>query len=293
MDFDVIIIGGGPAGLTASIYCVRRKLKTLVVERLATGGQMLLTNEIGNWPGDKMVSGAVLASRMEDHAKSLGVEFAFDEVKGLELDGDEKQVILRDKQYSAKAVILATGGMHKRLKVPGEQEYTGKGVSYCATCDGPFFKDKQVAVIGGGNMALEDALYLNEVADKTYLVMSKMSAEEILYEKVKDSGVEVIADDLAAVEGSSLVEAALLKSGRHLAVEGVFIAVGSKPSTELAQESGIELDERGFVKIDRSCKTNIEGVYAAGDVTGGIPQISTAVGEGATAALTAYGYVKA
>lgn len=291
-DFDVVIVGGGPAGLTAAIYCVRRKLNTAVVERLALGGQMLLTNEIGNWPGDKLISGVDLAARMEEHAKSLGVNFIFDEANGIDVSGAEKKVLLRDRPLSCKALILAMGGQHKKLKVKGEEEYAGKGVSYCATCDGPFFKGKAIAVAGGGNMALEDALYMSEMASKVYLISPKITAEEVLTDKVKASQAEIITDELAEISGETLVKKITLKSGRSLDVEGVFIAVGSKPSTELASEAGVELDERGFIKVGRGMETNVKGVFAAGDVTGGIPQISTAVGDGATAALKAYGHVK-
>ncbi len=292
-DFDVVIVGGGPAGLTAGIYCVRRKLRTAIVERTALGGQMLLTNEIGNWPGDKLVSGIELAARMEEHVKSLDVKIIFDEVIGLDLGNTEKKVFLRDRTLTCTTVILATGGQHKKLKIRGEEEFAGRGVSYCATCDGPFFKGKDVVVVGCGNMALEDALYLSEVASKVTLICRKFTAEEVLVEKIKAANIDAIVEDgLDEVFGGQLVKGVRLKSGKTIDAEGVFIAIGSKPSTELASEAGVGLDERGFIKVNRNMETSIPGVYAAGDVTGGIPQISTAVGEAATAALKAYSYVK-
>jgi len=292
MDYDVVIVGGGPAGLTAGIYCVRRKLKAVVIERGALGGQMLHTSDIENWPGDRLVKGEELARRMAEHAKSLGVEFRYDEVAGFTTDRLEKTVILRKESITCKAVILATGGQHKKAKVKGEEEYAGRGVSYCAICDGPFFKVKKVAVVGGGNMAVEDTLYLSELAAKTYLIAKKLTAEEALVEKLKKSKVETIEDGIAEVHGEGTVKAIKLLSGKTLEVEGVFISEGHTPSTELAKQVGIKLDDRGFIDVNRSMETNIPGVYAAGDVTGGIPQITTAVGEGCTAAMKAYAYVK-
>jgi len=292
MDYDVVIVGGGPAGLTAGIYCVRRKLKAAVVERAALGGQMNNTPEIANWPGDKLVSGPDLARRMTEHAKSLGVEFIFDDVIGLNLTDKAKTIQLRQKQLTGQAVILATGGAHKKMRISGEDEFEGRGVSYCSTCDGPFFKGKDVAVVGSGNMAVEDALYLSELAGKTYLVSKALIAEDSLQARLRKSRVEYVKDAAVGITGSETVESVKLAGGRTLKVAGVFISEGHVPSSELAGNAGVELDERGFIKVNRSMETNISGVYAAGDITGGIPQIATAVGEGCTAALKAYGYLK-
>ncbi|MBD3388429.1 MAG: FAD-binding protein [Candidatus Altiarchaeales archaeon] len=292
MDYDVVIIGGGPAGLTAGIYCVRRGLKALVVERGSLGGKVLMASEIENWPGDRHVTGEELSKRMSDHAKGLGVEFVYNEAIMLGLAGDVKNVTLRDRELSCKAVILATGGQTVKASVKGEEEFSGRGVSYCATCDGPLFKGKAVAVVGGGNMAVEDAVYIDDLSSKTYLVADEIKAEESLQERLKKSGVEVLEDSLSEIVGSEFVEGVRLKSGKDLEVNGVFICQGSTPSTELAKQSGVELDERSFIGVNRDMETNIPGVYAAGDVTGGVPQIATAVGEGATAALRAYVHVK-
>jgi thioredoxin reductase (NADPH) len=291
-DYDVIIVGGGPAGLTAGIYSVRRKLKTLVVERSALGGQMLSTNEIANWPGDKLVSGHELGKRMVEHARSLGVEFMFDDVIALDLKTAPKKVTLRQKELSCSAVILATGGQHKKAKIKGEQDYEGKGVSYCATCDAPFFKGKKVAVVGSGNMAVEDAMYLSELTERTYLVSKTLNAEEALHARLKKSKVEYLQDSFVEITGADFVESVSLAGGSSLKVDGIFISEGHSPSSELAKSAGVELDERGFIKVNRNMETNIPGVYAAGDITGGIPQIATAVGEGCTAALKAYGFMK-
>jgi len=278
--------------LTAGIYCVRRGLKAAVVERQALGGKMNMASEVENWPGDRLVRGVELAERMGGHAKSLGVEFIFNEAVGLDVKGGEKRVYLRDGELTCSAVILATGVQVAKLKVKGEEEYVGRGVSYCATCDGPFFKGKAVAVVGGGNMAVEDALYMAELASKTYLIAKEVKAEEALKEKLKSSKVEVISDSLAGVAGSESVESAALSSGRKLRVDGVFICDAGKPLTELAGQSGVKLDAKGFIKVNRDMETNVPGVYAAGDATGGVPQIAVAAGEGATAALKAYGHVR-
>jgi thioredoxin reductase (NADPH) len=291
-DYEVVIVGGGPAGLTAAIYCVRRKLKALLIERGNLGGQVNQTPEIANWPGDKTVGGPDLARRMGEHAKSLGAEIAFDDVIGLELSGKEKRIYLRQRQLTSSAVILATGGAHVKLKLKGEEEFEGRGVSYCATCDGPFFKGKSVAVVGSGNMAVEDALYMKDLAKKVYLISKTLIAEESLQNKLSQSGVEFVKDKAAEISGVGTVKSVRLESGSTLAVDGVFVSEGHVPSTELAKGSGVMLDERGFIKVNRSMETNLSGVYAAGDVTGGIPQIATAVGEGCTAALRAYGYLK-
>jgi thioredoxin reductase (NADPH) len=292
MDFDVVIVGGGPAGLTAGIYCVRRDLEAVVVERNLPGGNMQQAAEIENWPGNKHVSGAELSERMAGHAKSLGVEFIYNEVIALGLRGDVKSVTLRDRELTCSAIILATGGKVAKLKVKGEEEYSGKGVSYCATCDGPFFKDKAVAVVGAGNMAVEDALYIRELASKTYLVAKEVKADKSLMEKLESSSVEVIADSLTEISGADFVESVKLSSGKELQVGGVFICGGHTASSELAKQAGVELDEKGSIRVDRDMRTNIPGVFAAGDVTGGIPQITVAAGEGCIAALTAYGHVK-
>ncbi len=288
----MVIVGGGPAGLTAAIYCVRRKLKAVVLERMTLGGQMQLASEIGNWPGDTLISGVELSKRMEEHAKSLGAEFIYDEAVSMDLQGGEKTITLRDKKITSSAVILATGGQHRKLKVKGEEDYVGKGVSYCATCDGPFFKGRKVVVVGGGNMAVEDALYLNTLASKTYLVSDKLTAEEVLLERLESSGVEAVSDSVVEILGDEFLNSVALKSGETLDVEGVFIAAGSVPSAEVASQAGVELDDKGFIKVNRDMATNLPGVYAAGDVTGGIPQIAKAVGEACVAALRAYQHVK-
>ncbi len=300
MDYDVVIIGGGPGGMTAGIYAVRRSLKTLILERGLCGGQMQITPEIGNWPGTKMITGPELSANMQEHAKSLGVEFLTEEVIDLELKGEVKKVKTRNKEINAKTVIIATGGSHRKLEAKGEDKLVGRGVSYCATCDGPLFKGKTVAVIGGGNAAVEDALYLNNLAGKTYLVhrRDEFRAEEKQMKDLEASDIELVVDTVIdEIKGDPMVEELSLNNTKteklsSIKVDGVFISIGNVPSTQLAKKAGVDLDERGFISVDRDMKTNVPGVFAAGDVIGGIPQISTAVGEGCIAALKAYMYIK-
>ncbi len=293
--YDLVIIGAGPAGISAGIYAVRRNLKTVILEKASVGGQMLLTNDIENWPGFEMISGSDLAKRMESHAKKLGVEIKTGEVIGMSLDGDVKKLTTRDGEYETKAIIIASGGQHRKLGIKGEDEFAGKGVSYCATCDAPFFKGKAVAVVGGGNIAAEDALYLSEIASKVYLIHRKESlrAEEAIQKRLKEKGVEFILNaEVEEISGETFVNSIKLKDGKSIEVNGIFISIGIVPSTTMAKAAGVELDKKGYVKVNREQETNVQGVFAAGDVTGGVMQISTAVGEGCIAALSAYRYVK-
>jgi len=298
MIYDLIIVGGGPAGLTAGIYAARRKLSTLLIERGLSGGQMQIAHEIGNWPGMKVASGQKLGEEMEEHARSVGVEFVVDEVVRLDLNGEVKKVKCREAEYECKAVILALGGQHRKLNVKGEESFLGKGISYCATCDGPFFKDKTIAVVGGGNGAVEEAIYMTDIAKKVYLinVEGKLTAEEVLQEKLKAKNVEVLLNTkVEEICGKEFVNKIILDSAgkkKELTVEGVFIFIGHVPSIQIAKEAGVKLDKRGFISVDRSMHTNIPGVFAAGDVTGSIPQVVIASGSGATAALEAYKHVK-
>jgi len=298
MDYELVIVGGGPAGLTAGIYAARRKLKVLVVERGLCGGQMQVAHELGNWPGAKSVSGQKLSEEMEEHAKSVGVEFLMDEVVDLDIKGEVKKVRTREKTIACKVVILATGGQHRKLNVKGEESFVGKGVSYCATCDGPFFKGKTVAVIGGGNSAIEEAVYMGDIAGKVYLVHSesKLSAEEVIQDKLKGRQVTLMLNaKVEEISGKDFVEKIVVESrGKksEIPLQGVFISVGQVPSIQFARKAGVEVDAKGFIKVDSSMRTSIPGVYAAGDVTGQIPQVVIASGSAAIAALEAYKHVK-
>jgi len=298
--YDVIIIGGGPGGMTAAIYAAKRELKTLLIEKGPFGGYMLLTNNIENYPGFLKVSGSELSEKMEEQVRSLRVDIVSDEATKLHLEGNVKKVDTVEGTYEGKAIILAVGGGHKKLEVKGEKEYTGRGVSYCSTCDAPFYKGKTVAIVGGGNSAISDALYLSDVAKKVYLIHRReaLRAEESRQAELRKRGVDILLNTgIDGIIGDKLVNAIQIRDlvdnqVKRLSVDGVFISIGTVPHSELAKYAGVKLDDKNFIKVDRNQETNVEGVFAAGDVTGGVLQISTAVGEGCIAALSAYKYVK-
>lgn len=297
---DVIIIGGGPAGLAAGIYAVRRGLSTLIIEKKMPGGQLLLIKEIENYPGFGVIVGEELAARMTEQAKRLGVEFVMEEAVDMQPAGNVKKITTPENEYSAKTIIIAKGGEYLKLGIPGEQELTGRGVSFCATCDGPFFKNRVIAVVGGGNKAVGDALYLSGMAKKTYLIHRRdtLRAEETNQKKLEECGVELILDTIVEeVTGGPLVRSIKLRNvkteeKRELPVDGIFISIGILPKTDVEKKSEIAVDGKGFIKVDRNQETNVLGVYAAGDITGGVMQITTAVGDGCVAALSAYKYIK-
>jgi len=300
MIYDVIIIGGGPAGMTSAIYAAKRELKTLLIEKGVIGGYMLLTSNIENYPGFLKISGTDLSALMEEQVRNLPVEIVNADATKLELEGNIKKVSTSDGTFEGKSVIITVGGGHKKLEVKGEKEYTGKGVSYCATCDAPFYKGRTVAIIGGGNSAIQDVMYLSDVAKKVYLIHRRetLRAEEARQRELKKKGVEIMLNTaVEEIAGEKLVNSIKIKDRttgeeKRLKVDGVFISIGTIPHSELAKEAGVLLDDKNFIKVDRNQETNIEGVFAAGDVTGGVLQICTAAGEGCIAALSAYKHVK-
>lgn len=296
MEQDVLIVGGGPGGLTAAIYLARYGLKTLVIEKSALGGKVNVNPLIENYPGFESVSGEELARRMHMHALRAGASILSpEEVIKLELRSEPKRVYTRSgKEFLAKALVIATGAEERKLGVPGEEELFGKGVSYCAVCDGPFFRGKRVVVVGGGNTAAISALHLSRIASEVTLVHRRagMRAERALVDKLKDAAnVKLRLNSVVTrVVGSSRVEGVILKDlgggGESLVeAEGVFIFVGVEPRSELAKEAGVEVDEKGFIRVDCWQRTNVTGVYAVGDVTGEPMQIAKAVGDGVRAAV--------
>ncbi|MEM3816098.1 MAG: FAD-dependent oxidoreductase [Candidatus Bathyarchaeia archaeon] len=298
--YDVIIIGGGPAGLTAAIYASRTGLKTLVLEENVPGGRALEAPLIENFPGfPDGISGAELVERMLKQAERFGAEMRFpEEVLDMDLSKSIKTVATRRGKYYGYSIIITTGTQRKKLTVPGEVEFLGRGVSYCAVCDAPFFRDKIVAVIGLNNEALEDALYISGFASKVIVIShgEKAAVEEGLLQQAREKqNIEFIDARVKSINGDIYVNSITIMDQTGIAeipVDGVFIVLGSVPVTSIVKRAGIMVDERGCIKVDRSQSTNIEGVFAAGDCTCGGMQVATAVGEGAMAALQAYRYVK-
>jgi thioredoxin reductase (NADPH) len=299
--YDVIIIGGGPAGLTAAVYCSRAGINTLALERLVPGGQAATAAKIENWPGTLETAGIELAMNMVQHAKASGAKLQYEEVVALELDGSLKLVKTRKETFECKAVILAFGAKKRTANVPGEQEFLGRGVSYCATCDGAFFRNKTVMVVGGGNAAVEDALYLAAICPKVYLINknNELNADTNLLQQLKENSIiEVMPNfQIIAIMGESAVEKVKIKSTlsseeKLLDVKGVFLAIGTVPQNSLIIGK-IELDEKGYVKADEFCTTEIAGVFVAGDLRKKqLKQVVTAAADGANAAFSAQKYIK-
>ena len=294
-DYDVIIIGGGPAGLSAGIYAARAGLECVILEKGVPGGQVLTSPSIENYPGFPEVQGMKLMEIMAEHAKRYVEIKEGEEV--LRIRGGEKfDLVTTSGRYTSRALILSTGSSHRKLEVPGEEGMTGKGVSYCATCDGFFYKGKEVIVVGGGNTALTDALYLSSINCRVTIVHRRdlFRADRHLQDSVKQHKIPTIMDTVVEeiIEGEQVTGVKLrnLKTGvlQTKPVDGVFVAVGELPSSQLAAELGLDMDQGGFVNVDKSFRTNVPFVYAAGDVSGGIRQIVAAVHGGAAAALASF-----
>lgn len=303
MIYDVIIIGGGPAGLSAGIYSSRSRLKTLLIEKAGCGGQIAITDDLENYPGfEEGINGFDIAVKMEKQARNFGTEIVYGEVLSLETEEKLKKVILSDQTYITKTIIIASGANFKKLNVKGEKEFIGRGVSYCATCDGPFFRNKEIAVVGGGNSALQEALYLTRFASKVNLIhrRDEFRAVKILQERVlKESKINVILN--ATVEeilGSENIEKIKIKNVKseqitELNVNGVFVFVGWNPNTKFLTESKIGLNEEGYIITNDEMQTSIQGIFACGDIRKKLlRQVVTAAGDGATASVAAQHYIE-
>lgn len=299
--YDLIIIGSGPAGLSAAIYGKRAGFDLLVIEKAPmSGGQVLNTYEVDNYLGMPHINGFDMGMQFRAHADKLGVEFREGEVISIEDRGDRKLVTVEREVLEAKTVILATGAHHARLDVPGEEELTGMGVSYCATCDGAFFKGKTVAVVGGGDVALEDAVYLARTCEKVYLIhrRDELRGAQVLQQELRGlPNVEFLySHTVTEIQGEDAVENLKLKNLKtgeisDLAVAGIFVAVGIHPDTELVKDIAA-CDESGYVLAGEDCVTNVAGLFAAGDIRRKpIRQIVTAVADGANAAVSAGVYI--
>ena len=302
-EWELVIVGGGAAGLTAGIYGARSGLRTLILEEKVPGGALTETPMIENYPGfPEGISGMDLASKLVKQAERMGVEIhELEAVNRLDLNSAEKTVYTDKTAYTASAVILALGSTHKTLDVPGEEELRGRGVSYCAVCDGAFFRGKRVLVVGGGNSAAVSALYLSNLASEVWLVhrRDRLRAEEALVRNIRSRGVKILWNTVVKeIKGKHRVESVVLldnKTGKpsELKVDGVFIQVGEKPNSEIARRAGVNVDEEGYIIVDNRQRTNIPGVYAAGDVTTcPVKQIGTAVGQAIIAATEAFGYIR-
>lgn len=299
--FELIIIGSGPAGLSAAIYAQRARLDTLVIEKeMMSGGQVLTTYEVDNYPGLPGISGFDLGMKLREHAEKLGTVFAVDKVLKIEEDGTDKLVVCEDGSYRTKAVLIATGAVHRKLGVPGEEELTGMGVSYCATCDGAFFRNKVTAVVGGGDVALEDAIFLSRICKKVYLIhrRDELRGAKSLQEAVfKQENIEILWDtQVAEIEGGSQVERLKLKNKRsgeerELEVQGVFIAVGITPNSQAFQ--GLVDMKQGYIVAGEDGVTSAAGIFAAGDVREKqLRQIITAAADGANAVTSVERYLR-
>ena len=300
--YDIVIVGAGPAGLTAAIYSAWLGLKTLVLEAGVAGGRAGLAPKIENFPGfPDGISGNELANRMRLQAERFNAEFRSDEeMIGLDLESETKKVISRKQTYQAPAIIIATGTQRRKLSVPGEAEFLGRGVSYCAVCDGPFFRNKAVAVIGNGEDAAADALSLADLANKITIVTQgkELTIDNTLLTKLQNKPkIEIVKGQVTRIVGEQMVNAIHFQSPSvqgevELAVRGVFVAMGNVPMTTVVRRAGIKTDLSGCLTVNRQQKTNIEGVFAAGDCTCGGMQVVTAAGEGAMAAMKASAYVR-
>jgi len=302
-SWDLIIIGAGAAGLAAGIYGARSGLKTLILEEKMAGGTTADAPIIENYPGFEKISGIELAQKMISHCRNTGVAIReFEKVLSLDLKGEKKIVKTNKTTYEAKAVIITSGSHYRELGVPGEKEFRGRGVSYCGICDGPLFKGKRVLVVGGGNSAVITALYIADLASEVKIAHRRdtFRAEEALVKALKEKdNVEILWNtEVKEIKGEKLVNKVALfnnKTGetKELTVDGVFVQVGEAPNSQIAQEAGVEVDDHRYIIVDIRQRTNITGVYAAGDVTNHpVKQVGTAAGQGITAALEAYGYIR-
>ena len=290
--YDIIIVGAGPAGLTAALYALRANKKVLILESKSYGGQIINAAKIENYPGIAEVSGFDYATTLYNQVKNLGAEFKFETVIRIE---EDKSVITKANTYQAKAIILATGSENRKLNLPNEDKFIGRGVSYCATCDGNFYRNKTVAVIGGGNTALEDAIYLSNLVEKLYLIhrRDEFRGEEKLVDELKTKeNVEIIFNsNVVSLNGDKKLDSIVVEDNsgnkKELNVDGLFIAIGREPKNSIFANI-IDLDENGYIKYTGDVYTNVTGIYVAGDAkVKELRQLTTAVSDGAIAATTA------
>lgn len=289
---DMVIIGSGPAGLTAAIYAARAKMNFVILEKMFSGGQINNTYEIENYPGMMGISGFELGTKFREHLEAFDIKIKTEEVLNLEINDKIKKVITNDNVYETRTIVLGTGAISRNLGIESEQKFAGRGVAYCATCDGAFYKDKITAVIGGSYVAVEDAIYLSRICKKVYLVhrRDKLRAEKGLQEKLFEiDNIEVVWDsNLVEITGEQKVEGMKLYNNKsneetELAVDGIFIAVGSKPMTGLLKDK-VDMNEKGYIITGENCMTSVDGIFAIGDIREkSLRQVITACADGAIA----------
>ena len=298
--YELLVIGGGPAGLSAGIYAARTGLNAAILDKGACGGMAATSPWIENYPGFKGISGWDLMEKMREQAEeNLAILQGVDIIEVTSND-DVLTIMAGEKNFDSNALVLATGTSYRKLGIPGETELTGRGVSYCATCDGAFFKEKKVMVIGGGNNGATEALHLKHIGCEVTLIHRRdtLRAEQYLQDQLISEGVRLILNStVERITGGAKVESIELMStvdgtAQELETDGVFISIGEDPNTALAKQLGITLDGGGYIAVDRTMRTNVRMVYAAGDVTGGLRQVVTACAEGAIAAMSAYEDIK-
>ena len=290
--YDIIIIGAGPAGMTAALYGARANKKVLVLEALNYGGEILNTLNIENYPVEETISGFDFATKLYNQITKLGVEVKLEKVISI---NESKEVKTNENTYTAKSIIIATGLKNRKLDLPLEAELTGKGISYCATCDGAFFKGKDVAVVGGGNTALEDALYLSDICNKVYLIhrRNEFRADSITVDKVLNkSNIKVLYDSIITkINGNNNLESIEVNNNEVLNIEGLFVAIGKVPTLDYLNNL-VETNESGYIKSNELCHTNVEGIFVAGDIREKtLRQLVTATSDGAIAATEAIKYI--
>ncbi len=301
-DYECIIIGGGPAGLTAGIYCARAKIKTLLVEKSNIGGQISITDLVENYPGfPEGISGKELSQRLKHQAQKFGLNIIKNEAINLYMKDKKKFILLKNgNTLTSKTVVLALGVRHRKLNVPGEEEFINRGVSYCATCDGPLFENMNVAVIGGGDSAVQESIFLTRFCKKVYLIHRRdtLRAQKYLQERFfSNRKIEFLTSrKVLSIEGKDIVEGIKVLNKKteeeeFLKVQGVFIFIGMEPNTGLVKNI-VNLDKKGYILTDPRMKTNIDGIYAVGDCrSGATGQVAVAVGEGCIAGIEVEHYV--
>lgn len=296
--YDITIIGAGPAGMTAALYAKQARKKVLVFEKEACGGQILKANTVKNYPGFKEISGFEFATNLYNQLTNLEIEIKFEEVIKINNNEDHKEIITTKGNYTTKSIIIATGGTNRKLNINNEENLIGKGVSYCTTCDGMFFKDKEVAIYGGGNSAIDGALYLSDICKKVYLIYRRNDFKEnndnIHKLKIKDNVEFIFNTNITDLIGENKLESITLKEKGNiynLNVDGLFIEIGYIPVSEICKNI-IKIDSKGYIISDENCITNIDGIFVAGDIrVKNIRQLTTACSDGTVAALNACKYI--